>query len=73
MPPLPSVSGREAVRAFEKAGYTFQRQRGSHFMLVKPGAPTTLAVPNHRPVRPGTLRTLIRQAGLTVEEFIALL
>jgi predicted RNA binding protein YcfA (HicA-like mRNA interferase family) len=49
------------------------RQRGSHTILVKPGHIATLSVPDHREIAKGTLRSLIRSSGLTVEEFIALL
>jgi predicted RNA binding protein YcfA (HicA-like mRNA interferase family) len=49
------------------------RTRGSHIVLVKAGWPQTLSVPNHRRLRPGTLRALIRQAGLDVAEFVELL
>ena len=70
---LPRVSGRQAVRAFERAGYEVRRQRGSHIALGKTGSPVTLSVPNHREVATGTLRALIRKAGLTVDEFRELL
>ena len=73
MPQLPVVSGREARRAFEKAGWTFNRQRGSHMILVKAGLPVNLSIPDHRELDRGLLRGLIRDAGLTVEEFVALL
>ena len=70
MPVLPVVSGREARRAFEKLGWQFDRQRGSHMILVKPGSVVTLSLPDHREIARGTLRSLIRSAGLTVEDFI---
>lgn len=73
MPPLPQVSGRQAVAAFERAGFQMRRQRGSHIVMTKPGFPETLSIPDHRTVQPGTLRSQIRKAGLTVEEFIQLL
>jgi predicted RNA binding protein YcfA (HicA-like mRNA interferase family) len=73
MASLPAVSGREVVAAFQKAGFVVQRQRGSHLILTKPGHPLTLSVPDHRELKPGTLRALIRKAGLTVEGFVALL
>ena len=73
MPRLPKVSGREAVAAFERVGFEVRRQRGSHIVMVKPGFPDTLSVPDHRQLRPGTLRALIRKAGLTVDEFVVLL
>jgi predicted RNA binding protein YcfA (HicA-like mRNA interferase family) len=70
MPALPVLSGREVVRAFERAGWELARQRGSHIILVKGGQLATLSVPDHREVARGTLRSLIRMSGLTVEEFI---
>ena len=73
MPQLPVVSGREARRAFEKAGWTFNRQRSSHMILVKVGVAVNLSVPDHRELDRGLLRGLIRDAGMTVEEFVELL
>ncbi|MDP2950228.1 MAG: type II toxin-antitoxin system HicA family toxin [Chloroflexota bacterium] len=73
MPRPPKVSGRQALTVFERAGFEVRRRRGSHIAMVKPGFPETLSVPDHRQLRPGTLRALIRKAGLTVEEFLALL
>ena len=57
------MSGERAVRAFQKAGWVKDRQRGSHVILVKPGHAATLSVPQHRELAPGTLRALIRAAG----------
>ena len=71
MPQLPVVSGREVVRAFEKHGWEVARQRGSHVIMVKAGENATLSVPDHKEVAKGTLRSLIRAAGLTVQEFCA--
>jgi predicted RNA binding protein YcfA (HicA-like mRNA interferase family) len=71
MPQLPVLSGREVVRVFEKFGWQQARQTGSHIILIKQGHPATLSVPDHREVARGTLRSLIRQAGTTVAEFIA--
>jgi predicted RNA binding protein YcfA (HicA-like mRNA interferase family) len=73
MPKLPVVSGAETVRALERAGWTRNRQAGSHVILIKAGEVASLSVPQHRELAPGTLRALIRNAGMTVEEFIALL
>ena len=73
MPRLPVLSGGEVVRAFEHAGWGFDRQRGSHVILVKAGHIASLSVPQHREVAPGTLRALIRASGMTVDEFTALL
>ena len=73
MAALPSVSGERAVRVFQKAGWIKDRQRGSHLILIKPGHPSSLSVPQHREVAPGTLRALIRAAEMSVDEFAALL
>ena len=73
MPRLPVLSGAELVRAFERAGWRLDRQRGSHAVLVKPGQIASLSVPQHREVAPGTLRALIHAAGMSVDEFTALL
>lgn len=70
---LPVISGSEAVRAFRKAGWRHDRQRGSHVILVKEGRNVTLSVPQHAELAPGTLRALIRLAAMTVEEFVDLL
>jgi predicted RNA binding protein YcfA (HicA-like mRNA interferase family) len=69
MPNVPLLSGREAVRVFEKFEWQVARQRASHIILVKEGARATLSVPDHKEVARGTLRALIRAAGLTVDEF----
>jgi predicted RNA binding protein YcfA (HicA-like mRNA interferase family) len=73
MPPLPVVSGAQAVKAFEKAGWTVRRQRGSHVIMLKLGSMVSLSIPQHRELAPGTLRTLIRASGMSVQEFIDLL
>jgi predicted RNA binding protein YcfA (HicA-like mRNA interferase family) len=73
MPPLPVVSGRAARRAFEKAGWVFDRQRGSHMILTKVGAAVNLSIPDHRELDRGLLRGLIRDAGMNVAEFLSLL
>lgn len=71
---LPSVSGREVVKALTKSGYEQDRQRGSHIILRQVASPhRRLVVPDHNEVARGTLRAIIRQAGLTVNEFKALL
>lgn len=62
-------SGAEAIRKFQRAGWTAVRQKGSHVMLTKPGYQWTLSVPQHGELGPGLLRKLIRQARLTIEEF----
>ena len=70
MLPLPMLGG-ETVRVFESLGWQVARQQGSHIILVKSGQIATLSVPNHRQVAKGTLRSLIRSAGLSVAEFLA--
>ena len=71
---LPSVLGREVVKALAKCGYEYDRQRGSHIILRQVTSPhRRIVVPDHNEVARGTLRAIIRQAGLTVDEFKALL
>ena len=69
---LPTLSGREVVRAFARDGWQMARQRGSHIILVKEGHMATLSVPDHKEVAKGTLRALIRSGGLSADEFLAL-
>jgi predicted RNA binding protein YcfA (HicA-like mRNA interferase family) len=71
---LPRISGRDVVKALKNIGYEVDRQRGSHVVLrhtVKPHRRVT--VPDHREVAKGTLRAIIREVGLSVEEFKGLL
>ena len=71
---LPRVSGQEVVVALAKLGYKKDRQKGSHIVLRQVAYPhRRLVVPNHKEVAKGTLRAIIKQAGLTVEEFNELL
>ena len=70
---LGNLSGKEAVKAFQKAGWQAVGQVGSHLVLVKPGVRANLSVPQHRELFIGTLRALIRHSGLTVDEFLGLL
>jgi len=71
---LPVVSGRDAARALGKIGYELDHQTGSHMILRRATPPhRRLTVPDHRELAKGTLRAIIREAGLTVEEFAALL
>lgn len=70
MAQLPRLSGREVVKVFEALGWSHARQSGSHMILVRENHPATLSVPNHKEVAKGTLRSLIRLAGVTVDEFI---
>jgi predicted RNA binding protein YcfA (HicA-like mRNA interferase family) len=69
MAAVPSVGYRKVVKAFESFGWQVAR-RTNHIVMTKEGHIATLAVPAHNPVAKGTLRSLIRSAGLTVDEFV---
>ncbi len=73
MSKLPIIAGQECVRALEKAGFYQLHQSGSHIIMRRDDPKTTISVPNHREIRRGTLRAIIRQAGMTVEGFMDLL
>ena len=74
MSKLPTLSGRRVVLALRKIGYERDHQKGSHIVLRRTAYPyRRITVPDHREVAKGTLRGIIRQAGLTVNEFIDLL
>ena len=60
------------MKAFQRGGWTKVRQRGSHVVMVKDGSMATRSVPDHKEVAKGTLRSLIRASGLSVDEFIEL-
>jgi predicted RNA binding protein YcfA (HicA-like mRNA interferase family) len=70
---LPRLSGRECIKALGKAGFSVIRQKGSHVILRKTEPFTMIVVPEHQELDSGTLRAVIRQAGLSVEGFLALL
>lgn len=70
---LPVLSGKKVLKAFENGGWEFVRQHGSHMILVKEGSLVTLSVPEHKEIARGTLRSLIRASGMTVEAFLELL
>jgi predicted RNA binding protein YcfA (HicA-like mRNA interferase family) len=71
---LPRVSGRDVVKALTRIGYEHDRQRGSHIILRQNQYPhRRIVVPDHKEVAKGTLRSIIRETGLTVEEFKNLL
>ena len=72
MPRLPVMSGDEFVRAVAKAGFVWRHTEGSHMILVGPSG-RRLSVPRHRSLGRGLLRALIRDAGLTRDDFLALL
>jgi predicted RNA binding protein YcfA (HicA-like mRNA interferase family) len=73
MSKLPVVSGLTCVRALEHAGFYVSRQKGSHTMLHRDDPPARVTVPNHKTLHTGTLRSILRSASLSVDEFIDLL
>jgi predicted RNA binding protein YcfA (HicA-like mRNA interferase family) len=68
---LPALSGQQVVRIFESFGWRVARQKGSHVIMVKEEHIATLSIPNHKQVAKGTLRSLIRSANLTIDQFVA--
>ncbi len=75
MSKLPVISGKEIVKALNRAGFNISRQKGSHLLMVKflENKKLIVVVPMHREVDPGTLLSIIAQAGMTREEFLKLL
>ncbi len=73
MPKLPIVSGKQAVKIFEKIGYQVIRQKGSHIRMIHAFDKTKnpLTIPNHKVVGKGLLRRLLRDAEISVEKLIA--
>jgi predicted RNA binding protein YcfA (HicA-like mRNA interferase family) len=69
---LPTLGSDELIRALRRMGYVPVRQKGSHVALRAPGRPS-LTIPAHEPLAPGTLRAILRSAGLTVDDLLALL
>ena len=70
---LANISGKDAVKAFEKAGWRVIGQVGSNVVMTKPDVRANLSIPQHKELSIGTLRALIRHSGMTVEEFLGLL
>ncbi len=70
---LPRISGKKCRKALEKAGFVLDRQKGSHMTLVRAKPFAAVTIPDHRELDAGTLRAIIRGAGLSVEEFKKLL
>ena len=70
---LPRISGRECVKALQKKGYQFVRQTGSHIIIRRTDPFSQITVPDHKELDRGTLRSIIRQANISTEEFSALL
>ena len=73
MTKLPTdLSGKELVKILSKIGFAFQRQKGSHLVLRRESPSARVVVPNHRNLRAGTLRTILNEAGITIEQLLAL-
>jgi predicted RNA binding protein YcfA (HicA-like mRNA interferase family) len=70
---LPRISGRECVKALDKAGFYLKRQESSHMIMRRDNPFVQVVIPDHKELDRGTLRAIIRQAGLSVDEFIKLL
>ena len=70
---LPKVSGRECVKILSKVGFLTVRQHGSHIILRRSNPLAQLVVPEHKELDRGTLRAIIRQSGLSLEEFLKLM
>ncbi|MCL6499078.1 MAG: type II toxin-antitoxin system HicA family toxin [Firmicutes bacterium] len=73
MTKLPRIAGRDCIRALERAGFYRKRQRGSHVVMRRDEPFAQVVVPDHEELDRGTLRAIIRQAGLSVEDFLRLL
>ena len=69
---LHNLKPDRVVKAFERAGWTVEGQKGSHVKLSKEGNPNILSIPVHKgkPIKQGLLRDQIKKAGLTVDEFL---
>jgi len=73
MSKLPRISGRKCVKALTKVGFYFKRQEGSHIILRRDNLFAQIVVPDHKELDRGTLRAIIRQVGLSVDEFVKLI
>jgi predicted RNA binding protein YcfA (HicA-like mRNA interferase family) len=70
MAQIPALSGNDILKVFERFGWEFSRQSGSHMVMTKDGEIASLSIPKHREVAKGTLRSLIRSENLTVDAFV---
>jgi predicted RNA binding protein YcfA (HicA-like mRNA interferase family) len=73
MTKLPRISGGNCAKALEKIGFRFIRQKGSHMVYRRDDPYAQVIIPDHKEIHAGTLRDIIRDAGLSVEEFVDLL
>ena len=73
MTKIPEVSWKEVVNALEKSGFIFDRQKGSHMVYYHPQTQATVVVPKHRVIKKGTLSKILKDAGLSRDDFISLI
>jgi predicted RNA binding protein YcfA (HicA-like mRNA interferase family) len=73
MSKLPVISGKDCIKALAKIDYHFKRQEGSHIILRRDNPFGQVVVPDHKELDRGTLRAIIRQVGISVDEFVKLL
>lgn len=73
MSKLPRLSGQDCLKALKKAGFQLRRQKGSHMILRRTDPKATVTVPDHKELDRGTLRSIIRQSGLNLDQFLSLL
>ncbi|WP_414551233.1 type II toxin-antitoxin system HicA family toxin [Anabaena sp. CCY 0017] len=73
MSKLPSISGKQCIKVLEKIGFYQKRRESSHMILRRDEPFTQVVVPDHQELAKGTLRAIIRDAGLSIEEFTSLL
>ena len=73
MSDVPSVTGGRAIATFQRFGFTVVRIKGSHHIMKKPGHRYLLSVPVHKgkSIKKGTLGSLIKDAGITIDDFVA--
>jgi len=74
MAKLPRISGRECARALEKAGFYFKRQgKGDHMIYRRDDPFALVSIPDHKELDRGTLKAILKSAGVTVDDFVKLL
>jgi len=73
MSKLPVISGPECVKALAKIGFYIKRRESSHLILRRDNPYSQVVVPDYKELRPGTLRVIINQVGLSMDEFVKLL
>ena len=73
MTKLPAVSGKDCIRALQRVGFVVKRQEGSHIVLRRDSPFAQVVVPDHNELDRGTLRAILRHAGISIEHFVSLL